>query len=57
MNIINEESILALLETKDRDELITIIKNMVAYQMRMKANLEFEVEVISDLVKNMGEEE
>tara|TARA_R100001377_G_scaffold63442_1_gene39079 strand:+ start:193 stop:360 length:168 start_codon:yes stop_codon:yes gene_type:complete len=55
MNIINEESILALLETKDRDELITIIKNMVAYQMRMKMNLE--VEVISDLVKNMGEEE
>ena len=54
MNIINEESIFALLENKDKDELIVIIKNMLAYQMRMQTNLESK---ISNLVKSMEEEE
>jgi len=48
MNIINEESIFALLENKDKDELIVIIKNMLVYQMRMQTNLESK---ISNLVK------
>jgi len=54
MNIINEESIFALLENKDKDELIVIIKNMLVYQMRMQTNLESK---ISNLVKSMEEEE